>query len=174
MTKQHEHEQQLELARLARLLEAFGSRPERWPANARAVGVATSPLARALIDDARALDRALATAVEPVVAADRALADRIAAAAFAVEPAANPQPSGQVIALPRRPRPAAVAGIERVGPRRMAASLVAACLLGGIMLGGVMRLDHVLQDVADSIGLPAEFVSTTTALAEEVGEEDTL
>jgi hypothetical protein len=183
MTAQQKQDQ--ELAELAHLLDTYGGDIPRWPTSrqpaARAI-LDTVTKARLMLDDARALDRALDTAREPATTDARApaaiatMADRITAAAQA---STNPNPFQatavtNVVALPpRRPAPATQSYANLTRQRKVAA-LLAACLLAGIWLGGAVPLGPMLQDVADAVGVLAEFDQTTMAFAEDMHEEDQL
>ena len=179
MTTNHEQEQRRD--ELRRLLDGHGGDEARWPDGARrrlTALIAGLPDAGALIADARALDRALEVAGETSGrAANPMLVDRIMAAAMAAPIAAQPA-SGQVIQLGdrlvRATRTTVINGQFGVARGRMAAALMAASLLLGILLGGTVRLDPVLHEVADAVGLSADFESMHTALADDVGEEDQL
>ena len=163
-------------AELERLTDAYGGDTARWPAVARSRLEhlrALAPEADRLLADARALDRALDLAAPSSAAADPALADRIFAAAMRSAPPA----SDGVVWLPlyrTRVQAGLVARPPRMATSRMVAAVMAACLLVGIWLGGAVRVDPVLQDVADAVGLHADFEGMSTALADDAGEEDAL
>ena len=180
MTGYDEHDDKL--ADLGRLLDAHGGSEARWPVHARDSMrqlLAELPEGARLLDEARAFDRALDTAAQPVVSAGRALSDRIVAAAMSRPSTTSvPHPGArvigaQVIALPRRPLWSTAAADLGVGRRQIAAALVAACLLIGVVLGGTVRVDPLLQDFADAVGL-SDLETTNMALADETFEDDAL
>lgn len=152
---------QPELARLRRLLDAYGADRRRWPRGAEpdvAALLAAEPAARAADAEARALDRVLDGA--PGVEADRAraLADRIVAEAL-TRPATA---SGTVIDLAARRG-------ERTGrvlPRRQlwqAAAAMAASLLLGVVVGGTDLLGGALDGIT---GLVADGDTLTATLGQ--------
>ena len=173
------HAQDEGLAEIGRLLDTYGAEAGRWPQLARERLRQTAKVlpaqVQALVAEARALERVLEAAPRPSAAAQSRLADRIVAAAMDSAKGPAVQPAAQVIDLTRVRRPNQAAR-QPARPDRMrnVAALMAACLLAGIFLGGNLRLDPLLQDVADAVGLHAEFITTTTALADDSGDEDTL
>ena len=134
------------IAEFERLLDVYGSDRARWPVEARASAgqlVARDKVARRLLAEAEALDRALETAPLPSLAREAALADRIIAAArrsprmvpAAAAAAAAPGPARVVgnditlpVAHPRTPWP-----VRRATGG--AAGLLAASLALGLFLG---------------------------------------
>jgi hypothetical protein len=148
-----------ELAALEALLDSHGGNSERWPEPARArfgVLIDEEPAARRLVAEARALDAVLARAPTVGDARERALADRIAAAAASQ--------IGNVVELDRhRKRQAPAEGPQR--SRRwqaigmMAASLVAGVLIGVTDVGGLM-----VEDLANLIAAEGDTFTTTLNL----------
>lgn len=125
MTEGHKD---MDMRRLEVLLDAYGADPARWPAAERAAALAllaTDPAARAWLEQARRLDRAL-DALPPAPAPAGDLAARIRAAAqqrnagaAALLPASQPVPlAGPVAANSNRPA------------WRFPAALVASALFG--------------------------------------------
>ena len=172
-----DNERSQELTELRRLLDAYGGDEARWPARARdrlRQLLAVAPDGARLLAEARAFDRALDRAAEPDGMASRALVDRIVAAA-AVAPAEMPADriqQGQVITLPQRARTRPVA--EGPSRRQLAAALLAACLLVGIFLGETVRIEPLLQEFAEAVGLSTDYETVNTALADETVEDDAL
>lgn len=180
------------LAELARLLDAWGGDPARWPPHVRqrmTMLAASGPEARALVAEARALDHLIeqardAPAVLPAAAADR-LTDRIFAAALAMPQVATPKPVLQAAdAAPLTPsRPSAE--VARLQPRRVraavappgtrwhAAGLLAASLVAGIVLGGNLNLAPALAEIAEAVGVSTGLDPVSAAWADDLGEEDT-
>ncbi len=135
-----------------RLLETYGSDPDRWPALRRAEALAlageSAPAAR-LLAEARALDGVLARVPQADPARMQPLSDRILAAATA-GPAPIPEAQSKgarVIQLPVRKRPAIAPPASpprtHTVPARparepgtwRAATALAASLMLGVMLG---------------------------------------
>jgi hypothetical protein len=164
---------------LSRTLDAYGSDAARWPkgsADRLRTLIAEAPEARALLTEARALERVLDRA--PVPSTDRvhALADRIVAAAVA-EQAVSVRPAtggGRVIALPARIRDIRRAAAAADRTVWQTAALLAACLVAGIYIGSSPLVTPVLQDVAQSIGVVEEGDGMSYAFFDESLEEDTL
>lgn len=179
MTKSNEQDERL--AEIGRLLDAYGADESRWPVEARGrleAGRRQQPSEVAgLVAEARAIDALLAAAPAPRSSreAERRLADRIVAAALAGEAAPRPRSTAQVIPL----QPSGSARVQHAPARapvrpnrwRNVAALMAASLLAGIILGGTLRLDPLLEDVADAVGLQS---MTTASLLDETGDEDAL
>lgn len=141
----------LQLAELARVLEAFGGDPARWPPTRRGALLTlaeTNPAARTLIAEARALDTVLDRAAVPVAAPDAL------AASILRQAAAEPRATSNVVTLPpaqRRPVPQAAPVARR--PQSWAApALMAASLAAGIFIGSGANLVPALQDVAEALG----------------------
>ena len=157
------------LDELQALLDTWGGDFGRWPpaARSRLPGLEVLPGARALIDEARALDRVLATAADACVRvappAAAALADRIMAA----HPA-----GGEVVPFPSRstpsPAPPRTSRSEQNWP---AAGLIAASLLVGVFIGGSINVGLVLQEIAEVAGLA---VVSDPSLGDDLGEDETL
>lgn len=139
-------------------LEAYGADESRWPEQARrrfAPLQARDVKARALLAEARALDRLLSRA--PLLGQDRteALKQRILAAA-AHAPKADQTPSGRVIQLEgRRPRKLPASHISSRSAWKVAAVL-AASLVAGVFLGRAQPLRLAIQTLAESTMLSAD------------------
>lgn len=119
-----ERKSDMDMRRLEVLLDAYGADPARWPAAERAAALAllaTDPAARAWLEQARRLDRAL-DALPPAPAPAGDLAARIRAAAQ------------QHDAAPAVPAPTPLAGPVAANSNRPAwrfpAALVASALFG--------------------------------------------
>lgn len=160
------------LARLDRLLEAYGANHKRWPDADReglAVYLAGNAGARRRVEETAALDALLDKAALFGAKVDAGLVDRIAAAA-----AGQPQTmlAAQVV-VPFKPRarPEARPGVVRT-MRWREAGLLAATLLVGFYIGAAGIADRVLTGDGDS-----EFESALIVMpadASDAAEEDTL
>jgi len=175
------------MAELAGLLDAWGGAPERWPPEARrrieeiARG---EPGAQRLLAEARALDRLLDTGREPradiTPARQSALTSRIVAAAMASELTAPHAAAGAPAPVRDERKVVPLKPSQRNLPVPMlrgqwrAAALMAASLLLGVFLGGAINMAPALQDIADAIGISAEFEPTILAAGEDASDEDTL
>jgi hypothetical protein len=138
--------------------------------------LAEAPEARALVAEARALDRILDQAPTPNRARTRALADRIVAAAVASE-AGSQRPAasgGRVIALPLRITELGRAARAADRDVWRTAALLAACLIAGVYLGAAPIVKPVVEELADSLGVASELDLPSYALFDESLEEDTL
>lgn len=177
------NERSIPMAELARLLDAWGGSPERWPLQVRRrieEIASVEPGAQRLLAEARALDGLLdlgrEARAEITPARQSALASRIVAAAMAGErPATNgaaPAGDGGKV-VPLQPRQRNLPAPAMRGQWR-AAALMAASLLLGIYLGGAINMAPALQDIADVIGISAEIEPTIVAASEDVSDEDTL
>jgi len=168
-----------EIAALSRVLDAFGSDRSRWPAGAaerfRPL-LAEAPQARALLAEARALERVLDQAPRPSGERMRALTERIVAIVETGEPEATATPGsgGRVIALPTRIRDIGRAAAAADRNVWQTAALLAACLVAGVYLGASPAVTPVLQDFAESIGVTSELDSTSYAFFDESLDEDAL
>jgi hypothetical protein len=174
-----QHDREDELAALSRVLDAFGSDQSRWPAGAadRFRPLLTQvPAARALLAEARALERVLDRA--PLSSRERTqtLTERIVGAAVAERPEAarTPDRGGRVIALPVRIRQIGRTAAAADRTVWQTAALLAACLVAGVYLGASPAVTPVLRDFAESIGVTSELDSTTYAFFDESLEEDAL
>lgn len=143
----------LTLDSFERLLETYGSDPERWPEHRRAEALALigdTHAAAQLLAEARALDGVLARSGKSDPENLRPLSERIFAAAMttAVTAPEHQSKGARIILLPvgkRAPttRPAVVETPSRVQPSRpprepgtwRAATALAASLMLGVMLG---------------------------------------
>jgi hypothetical protein len=173
------HDREDELAALSRVLDAFGSDQSRWPAGAAERFqplLAAAPAARALLAEARALERVLERAPLSSRERMRALAERIVSAAVAERPegARTPDRGGRVIALPQRMRQIGRAAAAADRSVWQTAALLAACLVAGVYLGASPAVTPVLRDFAESIGVTSELDATTYAFFDDSLEEDPL
>lgn len=161
-------ERQDELQRLAAVLEAYGADPARWPAAERAsltALTAADPRAAALVAEARALDRLLATppARDPTAEA-RLLEEIMARAAATQRPRAEPGHDSAVVDLSsareaRRRAPSRQPSALPAAGTWRAAGLLAASLLVGLYLGASGIAGPAIVGLAEVAGLE------TTALA---------
>ena len=185
MTKSNEQNERL--AEIGCLLDAYGADESRWPAAVRgrlAAAVRDRPAhIEGLVAEARAVDALLATVPAPPrnPRAEQRLADRIVAAALAgeaVEPGGERKRSAEVVPFEkaRRARASGIAArlSERGNRWRNVAALMAASMLFGIVLGGSFRLDPLLEDMAETVGLRSVLGVATASLIDETGDEDAL
>lgn len=140
-----------ELAAFEEHLEVYGSRAERWPADARKrfePSLAEQVRARGLLAEAQALERLLDQAPMPDPARVQALSDRIVDLATR-EPE---RPAAAVIdfAARRRPQP-----LPRAFQLKLASAL-AASLVVGIFIGTTPRAVSAIAEIAGAVGLPAD------------------
>lgn len=148
---------------LERLLEVYGADRTRWPARERlrfAGFIGDDDGAKRLVAEAAALDTLLDRASRASEDRERALQERIVAAALrSVEPrlavvpgvAERPVKSAPVLARLRAFAPAL--GKAGVGRELPAAALLAASLVVGVLLGSAGTLDTTVQEVAEVAGL---------------------
>ncbi len=177
-------------AELVRLLDICGADDTRWsPAVGERIRTlaADVPDAKAVLEQARAVDRLLDATREyaPTSPNHAALADRILAAALATTPDNRTQNTASagadVIRLDakqrdrqtpsrRGPLPA-----SRTVPRwQQTGALLAASLLIGIIVGGSFDFEPIVRDLAGASSSTAEFEATAMALGGELGGEDAL
>jgi hypothetical protein len=162
---------------LERLLEVFGADRTRWPARERlrfASLICEDDAARRLVAESAALDALLDRAPRASEDRERALKERIVAAALrsgeaklAVVASGQPKASH----LPTFMR-AARLGSSRNGTRASrewsAAALLAASLVIGVMLGSSGTFDATVQEVAEATGLTTATETSQLALGEDV------
>lgn len=123
---------------LAFLLDAYGAEPARWPADRRGAALAllrSSPGARRLLEEAKAVDQLLDREPVPVVGPDRV--GRVVDAALA--------------ALPSRPRRGfldLLAGLFAPRPGWAPAAALAACAAAGVLVGVEANLPATLPTEA--------------------------
>lgn len=156
-----------DIAALRRLLDTYGGDASRWPqAEARRVAplLARDGPARALLAEARALDKILARA--PITQPERRqrLADRIAAAANVETDTATMRRGPNVLDLTRASGPARRAPIVRRAGQWQAAALLAASLLVGVFAGVSGIVGPAFDDVAALLGLAGDGDTLITAL----------
>ena len=138
------------LARLSVVLDAYGTKQERWPQAERArlaAFIETDAGAARLFSEARALDNVLAFA--PRHARAEALESRIMAAAAGLPQIEHG--SGAVIAFPRRTGSGTLPGQIGDGRARMMwpeLTLLAASLFLGLLIGLSGQAVPALQNIA--------------------------
>ena len=141
----------MDMARLAQLLDAYGADPRRWPAEERQPALALlsrSAAARALRDDAAALDTLLDTSVAPAPA---------------------PQLMAAILAAAERPGWRQwLAELWPLGPAWQPASAFAAAILLGIAVG-VGAPDLVLPGAEDGLVVEVESLALGPAFNLEDG-----
>jgi hypothetical protein len=138
------------------MLDAFGADRSHWPAGTAARWddlLSRSAAARGLLAEAVAFDRLLDEADEAAarLPANRALTDRILAAAAAKAPAQPAALPGNVAIL--RPKPAPAPKPSVLGRTEWrAAALLAASLLSGLYIGQQGLGDELLSSASETIG----------------------
>jgi hypothetical protein len=166
---------------LERLLEVYGADRTRWPARERlriAGFISEDGEARRMLAEAAALDRLLDLAPGAGTERERALKERIVAAALRTSdkklvavPTGGPV-SGKWAPWSRRPALA-----RAVSTNSLPAALLAASLVMGVLLGSAGTFESAMRDVADATGFATAGESSQLALGEEIiasGDEDTL
>ncbi len=149
-----------ELDALERLLDVYGADRTRWPARERlqfASLITDEPEAQRLMAEAAALDQLLDLAPTASKERERALTERVVAAARVQQHkplrASEVSPAvSNIVKLPawvRRPQIAGAFGASDWP----AAGLLAASLVLGVMLGSAGMLDSTMQEVAEVAGL---------------------
>jgi hypothetical protein len=180
MDKRAEDRQALE-----RLLEVYGAERTRWPARERlrfAGFIAEDEAAKRLVSEASALDALLDLAPRASEAHERALQERIVAAAlrssetkFAVVGGGGAAP--QFSLRSRLSSLTSGFGKAPAGREWPAAALLAASLALGVFLGSAGTFDSTVQRVADVAGLSASTDTSQLARGEDivaVADEDLL
>ncbi len=165
---------------LERLLEVYGAERTRWPARERlrfAGFIAEDETAKRLVSEASALDALLDLAPRASEAHERALQERIVAAALRSSETKLAVVSGGGAAprFPLRSRLFSLtsgfgkAPVDRKWGREWpAAALLAASLALGVFLGSAGTFDSTVQQVADVAGLSAGTDSSQVALGDEI------
>jgi hypothetical protein len=158
-------------------LEIYGGDQTRWPEKARerfAPLLAGDARARALLAEARALDRLLDRAPVPSICRERSVRDRIVAAISNDKDGLRSDP--RVIGLPpRQPPSRTVLSAPRTGWRT--AALLAASLATGVYLGSTGGLAPEAQVVVEVVGLQSQADPYQLSLLDDNGplsEEDLL
>jgi hypothetical protein len=174
---------------LERLLDVYGADRTRWPARERlrfAGFISEDAAARRMVAESAALDTLLDRAPRASEDRERALKERIVAAALrqteprlAVVHAASER-TAATSHLPdwlRRPtRGLALASARRLRELPVAAALAASLALG-VMLGSTGTFDTTVQEVAEATGLATTAETSQLALGDEIlamGDEDLL
>jgi hypothetical protein len=170
---------------LERLLDVCGADRTRWPARERlrfASFIGEDEGAKRLLAEADALDSLLDLAPRASEARERALQERIVAAALrssetrlAVVPGRPLAPEASSL----RAKLPVLRGLSGVRVKREwpAAVLLAASLVMGVILGSAGTLDRAVQEVADISGYTTAVDSSQVALGDEIvapADEDLL
>lgn len=145
-----------QLQELIVLLEVYGADKSRWPAASRlrlSGFLATHPRAKQVYAEAQALDTVLNLAPNVSPERERALAQRILAAAAASGAPGNP-PVSNVVPLTGIRKP--VQPFRRSTARQAAAALLAASLVLGVFAGTSRQLSSTVDVLAEAIGLSAD------------------
>jgi hypothetical protein len=162
---------------LERLLEVCGADRTRWPARERlrfASLVCEDESARRLLAESAALDALLDRAPLASEDRERALKERIVAAALR-----SGEPKLAVVAStgPKASPLAAFVRGARLGPSRngghasrewSAAAVLAASLVIGVMLGSSGTFDATVQEVAEATGFTTTAEMSQLALGEDI------
>jgi hypothetical protein len=165
---------------LERHLEIYGADQTRWPQQARerfALVLARDARARALLAEARALDRLLDRAPLPGAGRERALCDRIVAkVSSGCNGARRDQGKARVIELPpRREQSRTTAAAPRI--LWQTAALLAASLAIGVYLGSAGGLTPAVEAMVENVGLRTQVDPYQLSLLDDsgtLGEEDPL
>lgn len=184
----------MDRATIERMLEAYGSNFERWPVKPDAetrARLTREPDLKRLLDEAAALDRLLGGGPAANAEAERALAERIVAAAIRsprlavaagagapVATTAEAKPIASVVAPPRssdaRRGSASVLGSLRGRDARRSLAVLAASLVIGLSLGQAGFADRVVVGFEDLTGVSLSSASQDMASAlgaAEAGDE---
>lgn len=160
---------------LVHLLEVCGADRTRWPARERlrfASFIAEDDEAKRLVREAAALDDLLDCAPRASEDRERALQERIVAAALrSGEPKLAVVGGSREPAAPQRARQRfSISGFAKASVRAEwpAAALLAASLVVGVLLGTNGTLDPAVQEVAEVTGLSTTADSSQVALGEEI------
>ena len=172
---------------LERLLDVYGADRTRWPARERlrfASFISEDEASQRLVAESTALDALLDLAPRASEARERALKERVVAAALRqTETKLAVVTGGGATAMARLP--AWLRHARRATPstrtheRREwpAAALLAASLVVGIVLGSAGTFDTTVQEVAEATGITTAGETSQLALGEEIlamSEEDLL
>ena len=161
---------------LERLLDVCGADRTRWPARERlrfASFIGEDEGAKRLLAEADALDSLLDLAPRASEARERALQERIVAAALRTSEARLAVVPGRAVvpaASSLRGKLPAVRGFGggRVKAEWPAAALLAASLVMGVILGTAGTLDRAVQEVAEISGYTTATDASQVALGEEI------
>jgi len=172
---------------LERLLDVYGADRTRWPARERlrfAGFISEDEAAQRMVAESAALDALLDRAPRASEDRERALKERIVAAALrTVEPQLAVVRTDEENAVPRLPawlrsgRRAPSSTRARERREWPAAGLLAASLMIGVMLGSAGTFDTTVQDVAEATGFTSVGETSQLALGEDIiamADEDLL
>lgn len=172
---------------LERLLDVYGADRTRWPARERlrfASFISEDEAAQRLVAESTALDALLDRAPRASEARERALKERIVAAALrSAEPQLAVVSTDEENAMPRLPawlrsaRRAPLSARTRERREWPAAGLLAASLMIGVMLGSAGTFDGTVQEVAEAAGFASAGETSQLALGDEfiaMADEDIL
>ena len=170
---------------LERLLDVCGADRTRWPARERlrfASFIGEDDAAKRLLAEADALDSLLDLAPRASEARERALQERIVAAALRSSDTRLAVVRGNAV-VPTAPSLRAklpyFSGLDGRRVRRdwPAVALLAASLVMGVILGSAGTLDRAVQEVAEASGYASTVDASQVALGDEIvasADEDLL
>jgi hypothetical protein len=174
----------MDRAALERMLESYGGATERWPDQPDAAArdlLASDPALRQAWREAIVMDQMLSAPSAPDAEAQRALADRIVAAAVRSPRLATVEGTGEGPRQAASPQPVAgprlLAKISDRLPRkdlRRGLAVLAASLVVGLSLGQMGLVDRTLAGVEEITGVSLTAASLDLAGAigsAEAGEE---
>ena len=161
---------------LERLLDVCGADRTRWPARERlrfASFIGEDEGAKRLLAEADALDSLLDRAPRASEARERALQERIVAAALRSSETKLAVVSNRSLAPAASSLRARLPGLRGFGGGRVkaewpVAALLAASLVMGVILGSAGTLDRAVQEVAEISGYTTAPDTSQVALGEEI------
>jgi len=172
---------------LERLLDVYGADRTRWPARERlrfASFISEDEAAQRLMAESAALDALLDRAPRASEDRERALKERIVAAALrstetklAVVTGGGETAASRVPTWLRHARRAPSSAKSHERREWPAAALLAASLVVGIVLGSAGTFDTTVQEVAEATGIATAAETSQLALGEEIlamSDEDLL
>lgn len=163
---------------LEHLLEVYGANRTRWPARERlrfASFIAEDEAAQRLMAESAALDALLDRAPRVSEDRERALKERVIAAALRSSETrlsvVSSREDAGALRLPawvRSARPTSALTRKRASREWPVAALLAASLVVGVMLGSAGTFDSTVQQVAEATGMATTSDSSQLALGEEL------
>lgn len=158
---------------LEHLLNVYGADRTRWPARERlrfAGFICEDEAAQRMLAEAGALDKLLDCASHASEERERALKERIVAAALRSGETTLAVVAGNESTASQRPNWMRMPSLRKVPMRREwpAAAVLAASLVVGVMLGSSGTLDSTAQEMAEATGFATAGESSQLALGEDL------